>query len=1194
MKKFILIVSGWALCNSLSAVSAKAQVLASTSHSAVHRTLEISQGTDGVTLPNAPKSILLKTALSQLEQRHGVSFIYRSELIDSHILASPATTGRLEDDLHTLLDGNQLTFEKIRPDFYIIRSKEQKTDKTLRQLKRAGLLNETSENNPFALPGQGIGHVPLMQALESRINRTGLVLNELMQDRTVTGRVIDESGAGLPGASVTVKGTSRGTTTNTDGNYSISIPSNNATLVYSFIGYVAQEVSVGNRSVVNLTLATDVKTLQEVQVNIGYGTAARQDVVGSIAIAGRKEFGNVNVQNSSQLIQGKISGVQVVNNDGLPGSGTKIVVRGTGSLTSSDPLYVIDGIQSDGGVFNSLNPQDVENITVLKDASSIAIYGAKGANGVVIVTTRRAKTGAPKVSYSGYIGFAQPWKKLDLLNAAQYVDLVKDIASSQQTTLPAKLSSPDALVDRTNWQDAIFRNGQRQEHYLNVNGGTDKVTYLASLGYTNQDATLIGRNFQRTNLRFQLEEKIGQSNRVRLGQSMNFRYQVQNGNTPDFTAALRMPPYAPIYDPNNLGGFSKVTTINDLNDAYNPLTDVYLSERRDRDFLSYIQLFGEIDLFKGLTFRTQESLTFSSYSNYSYKQANQNGNLTNPNGITESYGTGVTPLIENFLTFNRDFGPHHINVVAGNTYKRGALYRNVNLSGSGFPNDDIKAIIVAPTSSIQGGSVGQDAFLSYFARAQYQLMNKYLLTASIRRDRSPAFPNNPNAYFPAFGVAWKLHEEAFLKNVPFISELKLRASYGKAGNDNIGYFRTTTNVWKGQANNIVYSLGPDKGYAQGSTVNQAINPDIRWEETTQTDVGVDVSMFSNRLSFTVDYYNRQNNGLLTNVYIPLSTGYGGPYDRSGIIPTNAASAFNRGIEITTNYNGNFGAFRYTIGANAAYNKNQVTSLGSEGGIPIIAGGFQGVASITRTDVGQPIGSFYGYKVDHVAIDKADVARYGVDDKGNSTYQDKLLPGDIIFRDLNGDKVVDEKDQTFLGSPIPKWNYGLNFNADFKNFDFMLSLQGVGGVQIVNALKYWTEGTTRPFNSSAALLNRWRKEGDISNYPKAGQNANGNLNLRPSDRYVESGAYTRVRNVTLGYRLPSPMLLKLTNNAVSSVRLYVTGQNLFTFTKYSGYDPEVSSIDPNNNGGSNFLFNRGIDQGSYPQARTFIFGLQVGF
>lgn len=430
-----------------------------------------------------------------------------------------------------------------------------------------------------------------------------------------------------------------------------------------------------------------------------------------------------------------------------------------------------------------------------------------------------------------------------------------------------------------------------------------------------------------------------------------------------------------------------------------------------------------------------------------------------------------------------------------------------------------------------------------------------------------------------------------MKGIPLFSELKLRASWGRTGNANIGYFRTTTNVWKGESNNIVYSLGPDKTYVQGSTVNAIPNENIKWEETTQTDVGLDIGLLNNRLTATIDYYNRNNNGLLVDVFIPMSVGAGGPYDNTGRIPLNAASAFNRGVETTIGFNGTAGNFRYNVTANASYNKNQVTSLGTEGGVPIVAGGFDAVSSITRTAPGYPIGAFWGYVVDRVASTKAEVDALGVNEAGESTYQDKLLPGDIIFRDLDGDGKVTERDQTFLGSPIPKWQYGMNLNLNFKNFDFMASMQGLGGVQLVNTLTYWLEGTTRPFNGSASLVNRWRKEGDVSDIPKAGQNANGNLNLRPSNRFVESGNYLRVRNVTLGYTLPKSVLGGATKY-LSNVRAYVTAQNLLTFTKYSGYDPEVSSGDANN--AQAFLFQRGVDRGQYPQPRTFLFGLQVGF
>jgi TonB-dependent starch-binding outer membrane protein SusC len=1156
------------------------QILASMNRPAQTRQTELPADA-----PDRANRTTLKTALSLLEKRHNVSFIYRSNLVDTRVIAV-VPGPRLEQDIQRLTDANQLTFERVRDNFYIVLQKGERDPRTMRQLKRMGVADPNAPLMP--LVSSQTASSRLGEGLEARIGRVGLLLNENQQDRPVRGRVSDENGAGLPGASVSVRGTNRGTTTDANGDYTISVPTANAVLVVSFIGYVSREASVGNQAVLNVTLASDVKTLQEVQVNIGYGTVARRDAVGALAVAGRKEFGDVNVQNISQLLQGKISGVQVINDDGLPGSNTRIVVRGTGSFTNADPLYVIDNIQTGSGEFNALNPNDIENITVLKDASSIAIYGAKGANGVVLVTTKRAKTGAPRVSYNGYVGVAQAWKKLDLLDAPQYIDLVKDIAAVNNTTLPAKLLTPDVLVNRTDWQDAIFRSGARQEHYININGGTDRVTYQAGLGYTNQDAILIGRNFQRTNLRFALEERLGRNNRVRLGQSVNVRYQVQAGNPPSFIDALRMPPYAPTEDPANLGGYSKVTTINDLNDAYNPLTGVYLNESRYRDIQTYAQVFGELDIIQGLTFRTQASVTFAANGGYSYTQANQNGNLTNANGIDETYGYFLAPLLENTLTFTRDFGKHNISVLAGNTYKNGVLYRNVKLRGSEFPNDDIRNVLVAPKSSLNGGSAGQDAFLSYFGRVQYQFNNRYLLTASIRRDRSPAFPNNPDAYFPAVGVAWKLHEEGFMKELPAVSELKLRASWGKAGNDNIGYFRTTTNIWKGDANNIVYSLGPDKGYIQGSTVNQAVNPDIRWEETTQTDVGLDLGLWNNKVAITLDYYNRANNGLLTNVYIPPSAGYGGLYGATGIIPTNAGSAFNRGLEMAVNYQASLRDLQFSVGLNAAYNKNEVTSIGVGEGIPITGGAFQGVSNVTRTAPGQPIGSFYGFVVDRVARDKAEVAGFGIDKDGNSTYQDKLLPGDIIFKDLTGDKKVDDKDQTYLGSPIPSWTFGGNLNAAYKGFDLMVSLQGVAGVQLFNALKYWTEGTTRPFNSSSVLLNRWRKEGDVTDIPRAGQNTNGNLNLRPSTRYVESGAYTRVRNVTVGYRLPVALLNKVTSNTLSNVRIYATAQNLFTFTGYTGYDPEVSATN------NQFLFERGIDFGQYPQPRTFLFGLQVGF
>ncbi|MDJ1473334.1 SusC/RagA family TonB-linked outer membrane protein [Xanthocytophaga flava] len=1016
---------------------------------------------------------------------------------------------------------------------------------------------------------------------------------KLKADIPVSGTVRSEDGAPMPGVSVLIKGTTNGTTTDKDGKYQISVPEG-ATLIFSFVGYLSLERTTDKLSIIDIQLEPDIQTLEQVVV-VGYGTQQKKDLVGSVAVAGRKEFGDVNVSTVNQLIQGKIAGVQVVNNSGVPGSGTNIVIRGTGSFSSVAPLYVIDGIQSDAGTFNSLSPYDIESITVLKDASSVAIYGAQGANGVVQVTTKRAKSGALRIAYDGYYGISQAWKKLDLLNASQYIDLVKDIAAVQNTKIPDKLNTPDVLVDRTDWQDVIFQTAKLQEHHLSLSGGTDKVLYTIAAGYTNQESIEVGYNFKRLNLLINLEENIGKH--IRLGQSLNMRYTLRTGTTPDFTAALRMPPYAPVYDPTNLGGYSRVTTINDLNDSFNPLTNVFLRDKKDRSWLNYAQFFGEIDILNGLKFRSQASLNIGYGSGYDFIQANKNGNLTNPDGIIEGYGWSLFPLLENILSYNKHWGKHMVSATLGNSYRDPGAARSVSLSGSGFNNYDITQIGVVSKANLNpaGGTAAgaaTSALISYFGRVNYSFRDRYLLSFTLRRDGVSVFgPSKRFGNFPSVGLGWKVNEEPFMSGLTSVSSLKLRASWGKTGNASIPPFSYEPLVFKGVANNIVYSLGPDKIYVRGATIGAASNPNLGWEETTQTDVGIDLGLWEDRLNLTVDYYNRQNDGLLVNVNIPPSTGVGG----TGYIPTailtNAASAYNRGLEVSATYNGQVGPLQFSISANGAYNKNQVTTLGTQNAVPITGGGYAGVSAMTRTEPGHPIGAFYGYKTDHVAISQADVDAYNKlaqeRSGGKSTvYQANLKPGDIIFQDLNNDGVVNEKDQTFLGSPIPKWNYGANVNLSYHSFDLMVSLQGIGGVQTVNALRYWTEGTTRPFNSSTAVLDRWRKEGDITSIPRAGQNANSNLNLRPSDRFVEDGSYLRVRNVTLGYGVPSAVLHRWMGNAVSSIRMYVTAQNLFTITKYSGYDPEVS--------GQSFLFARGIDQGQYPQPRTFLVGLQLGF
>jgi TonB-dependent starch-binding outer membrane protein SusC len=1001
------------------------------------------------------------------------------------------------------------------------------------------------------------------------------------QGATMTGVVTSsDDNLPLPGVNVLIKGTTVGTTTDSEGRYAIPAEQG-AVLAFSFIGYATQEIVVATQTAINVVLRSELHQLGEVVV-VGYGAVEKKDLVGAVGVATKKDFGDVPVANAQQLIQGKISGVQVVNSSGLPGSGVRIAIRGTGTFTSMDPLYVIDGIQGNSALFNSINANDIESITVLKDASSTAIYGANAANGVVIVTTKKAKAGVARVTYSGYYGVAQPWKKLDMMNASEYLDLVGDITNN---TLTPKLQSDYVKTDRTDWQDAIFRTASVMEHHVGISGGTDKVLYQASTTYTNQDGIMEDFNFKRLGLRLSLEENVGK--RFKFGQSFNFQYSLSSGNTASFTDALRMPTYSPIYDPTNLGGFAKVTSSDDLNDAYNPLTGIRLSERRNRNFLSFGQFFGEVDILSGLRFRSQVSIDLSSFGNYNYYQANANGNLLNPNGIDESYGWSINPLLENYLTYNKKFGVHAFDVIAGNTYRNGGKFRSVNLRGTSFPNDDLKTIIAAPSASLSGGNTGEYASLSYFARVNYSLMDKYLITASFRRDGNYVFSAaNRFGNFPSVGVAWKIAEENFMQSIAFISQLKVRGSYGITGNSSVPL--QFSSIWKGESNNIGYSLGDAENYRQGATINSSFDPNIQWETTKQFDIGLDIGLFEDRFSLSVGYYNRKNEDLLTYVPVPLSTGIGGPYDNPGNILKNIASASNKGFEIDLGLQGNAGGLRYSLSVNAAYNKNKVVSLGE--GAPFQRGGVSGGNLATKTDTGQPIGSFFGFVVDHVALDQSDIdaynaiARQATNDPAK-VYQTGLLPGDIIFRDINGDGLLTPLDRTFLGSPIPTWNYGTNINLAYKNFDFMIGLYGISDVKLWNDLKYWTEGTTRPFNSSSDLVDRWRTEGDVSEYPKAGQNATGSANLRPSDRFVEDGSYMRLRNVTLGYTIPVSNAPGF-NKVFSSLRLYVTANNLLTLTKYKGYDPEIV--------GQDFLFDRGIDRGQYPQPKIFMLGVQAGF
>jgi TonB-linked SusC/RagA family outer membrane protein len=1011
-----------------------------------------------------------------------------------------------------------------------------------------------------------------------------------MQGIPVRGVVKDAStNVAMPGVNIKVNGTTIGTITDVEGRYSFAAVDRNATLVFTFIGYVTQQIPLNGRTTLDVAMPSEILGLSEVVV-VGYGTTMKRNMASATSALKSNEIVGMSTTDARQVLQGKIAGVQVTNNSGDPGSGARIVIRGMGSFSNTDPLYVIDGIQ--GGDINSIAPQDIENITILKDASTTAIYGSAAANGVVLITTKSGKRGDLKVEYDGSAGFANVTRRLKMLNASEYVDLVTDIQHSNGLEITAKLASPDVRVDRTDWQKVTFQRAFTTDHNLRFSGGSENVTYAFSAGYQNQGSTVIDRNFQRFIIGAKMTEGLF-NKRVNLSQNFRIKNDVNKGVLASLNEALRMAPYLPIYDPANLGGYARMDKVTDLQDANNPYNSIGNTDYNDRGLSMELDLSGEIQLLKGLTFKSQGRLSGSNYHNMTFNYPCNGGNFNRASSdINEYYNFGYGFIIENYFSFNRNFGDHDINATLGNTYDPAGIYRSISAAGSNYTSDAIQNLALANSTSVTGSSVNSGkSRLSYFGRIGYTYKGKYVLNASLRRDASSVFGvNNRWGTFYGVGVAWTVSKEEFMSNLMAVSNLKLRSSYGKTGNDNIPAFLTSSSVWKGSSNNIVYSFGDDLSFATGSIVNSIPNPDLKWEETTQFDFGFDLGLLKDRIGITFDYYNRSNKDLLIETQLPLTTGLGNP----GSVGTqwiNAASMKNSGFETTLTYRSNPGNFTWDLSLNATYSVNEVTALGTIGDLPISKGEFMtGVGNATRTDIGHPLGSYYGYVYDHVIVNQADLTALNEAASAASggkvtEYQTNAKPGDRVWKDIDGNGYINPDDRTYIGNPSPKLQYGAVFNAFFKSFDFQLLVHGVAGVDAVNGSLYWWQGMSKPFNQEATVLTRWKKEGDITDIPRAGQNSGANLNF--STWYVENGAFLRVKNITVGYTLPANLF-----NTFQKFRIYASVQNALTLTKYSGYDPEISSTSPGDN--NNYIFQRGIDLAQRPNPRIVRLGVQLTF
>lgn len=1009
------------------------------------------------------------------------------------------------------------------------------------------------------------------------------------QQIKVSGKVVDAtSGEPLPGVNILIEGTLQGAISGADGSYSLEVPGTGSVLLFSFVGYVTERIEVGSATTIDVSLIPDIQKLEEVVV-IGYGTVRKKDLTGAVASIQSKDLGNSSVANVGQMIQGKVSGVEIAaDGGGRPGAGMNIKIRGTTSLNSTAPLAIIDGMVGDADM---VAPSEIESIDILKDASAAAIYGSRGANGVIIITTKKGKLGKPRFTYDGYYGVSTPGNQLDILNASDYIDLVYDIqggAYNQGTgrwdkpaDMPAVFDDENYVrTDRVDMQEEVFRNATAQSHNLDMSGGLENVKYRFAAGYFDQGSTRGNFNYTRFNLKANVEGKIGK--RLTLGNNTLFRHIIDEGLEGDIMGALRWAPYVGVFseESTNPGNYSFITNEDNLNDAVNPMTPLAYDNHQGKEWKLLSQVYADIMLIEGLVFHSRFQYEFVSSYYLNYREKDYMNSVQQTNYLEEGYSVAAYPKFENYLTYDKIFGRHAVSFLAGINYERNKMGNNISAKGTNYGGESIpikKVTVGGDPAVVTGAGTWEDANMSYFGRVNYGLMDKYLVTVNFRADASVKFaPSNRWGYFPSVALAWKLKEENFLQDVSWLSSMKLRASWGKAGNDNIPGYLFNSNVYTGGYGGgdpfIVYPMGIDNSITTavyGATVNAIPSPTIQWEETTTKGIGIDASFLNDQLTFTFDFYHKYTDGILIPVPVPLSTGITNPQTK------NAAEVINKGVDMQLGYRGRtaFG-LGYNLTAIAAYNKNNVESLGE--GQPIFGANTSEVGYLTRTAAGFPIGYYYGYKTDGLLYTTAEAEAY------NAQFGTTAEAGDLKFKDLNGDGLITDADRTNLGNAMPKWTYGLNLSVDYKNFDFRLILSGVWGCQLVNWNGvYWLEGGVRPFNGSTDLLDRWKYEGDTGAELPRVEKTDPNKNTRFSDRYVEDGSYARLKNLTVGYTLKS----KWMNQYISSFRIYTTLENVLTFTKYTGYDPDFG-------GGSNT--ERGIDYMGIPLPKNYLFGVQVSF
>lgn len=1039
------------------------------------------------------------------------------------------------------------------------------------------------------------------------------VFTAAAQQKIITGTVTDEHNNPLRDVSVVVKGSSRGTTTNDAGVFTISVETGE-TLNFSIVGYNLNSVKVGEGNTVSVQLVSTVADIDEVVV-VGYGTQRRSTLTGAVASVSPKTLNELPVPSLDQALQGRVAGLSITNN-GSPGMSPIVQIRGVSSITNAtDPLYVIDGfpIASAPPVLGAnitpppvglagIDVKDIESLEVLKDASAAAIYGSRASNGVIMITTKKGKRdGRLSVNLDSYVGVQSPAKKIDLLNTQQYIQYGQALLGTAAFNniprfQPANFNSPiytgttqTYAQTNTDWQDEYFvENALITQNNLSVSGGNALSRFYSSAGYFKQEGIAVGLGYERGNFRINSEHTI--SKRFTFGQSLYISYGDQRvdgtgGNRSPLTNVVRMQPYMPVRDPTKMGGFRGPENSFDGSDPTNPVEFAILNETYVKTLRVLGTAYLDVNIMPWLKFRSTFGTDYANQLQTIYVPIfNDGGTGSQTTAILNNIRLNYTTLLyTQALSFDKTFDKHHIAAVV--VYEQqGQKLRDERQSGNQSTND-IRTLTGA-TNIATSQRDESNLIKSWVGRLTYDYDNKYLLNASIRRDGLSVFaPGHKYKNFPAVSLGWRIDQENFMEGFSSaISELKLRGGWGQTGINGVllGNYPWQVSV---NALNSNYPFDNTIGNANGSYYNRLANENLEWEVTDQLNIGVDLGLWRNKFTLSAEYFRRTTDNLIINIPIPSSYGFG----NGGNVPTNAAAMRNTGFELMLAYHQREGDFKWDISGILTVIRNKVTKLNTaSASFPAGADSDFGNGAITNTVVGQPIQSFYGYVVDGIFQNATEVANGPIQVVGATA------PGDIRFKDISGpdgrpDGVITDHDRTFIGSYLPKFSYSLNYTATYKNFDLSLFLQGVQGNKIFNAERVIVEGMIRLFNSGTRVLDAWTPTNTDTDIPRAiGGDPNGNA--RVSTRWVEDGSYLRLKNIILGYNFGAGKLQSWTKGVVKNFRLYVSSQNLFTLTDYKGWDPEIGAV----NTKPNRQLTTGIDYGQYPSARSFQVGLQVGF